>query len=181
MALLEIWLQEECHVSRGGSALSHLLLEERQVAGTQPIAPGGPCLLQERLGDPGLAPDEPPVEEAEGHPHVIRGSGEDLGRPADGVVQVDPLVPHGVPDGVGDLADVPDAVVDEHDIEVAVRAERTPAVAPDGNQGQVPASVPSGPFCQAGEPDIRLGRIAPAEFLASQPGFGQQMAAPITQ
>ena len=181
MALLEVGLQEERHVSGAGSALGHLLLEEGEVQGTEPIPPGGPRLLQERLGDPGLAPDEPAVQEAEGHPHVISGSGEDLGGPADRVVQVDSFVPDGVPDGIGDLADVPDPVVDEDDIEVAEGAERAPAVATYRDQGQVPAGVPSSPFGQAGEPDVRLGGIAPTEFLAPQPGFGQQIAAPVAE
>ena len=94
---------------------------------------------------------------------------------------MDALVPHRVPDGVGDLLDVPVAVVDEHHIEVAVGAERAPAVAADGHEGQVALGVARRPFGQAREPGVRLGRIAPAEFLAPQPWLGQQPAAPVTE
>ena len=94
---------------------------------------------------------------------------------------MDAFVPDRVPDGVGDLLDVPVAVVDEHHIEVAEGAERTPAVAADGDESQVPLGVPGGPFGQAGEPGVGFGRIPPAEFLSPQPGLGQELAAPVTQ
>ena len=77
-------------------------------------------------------------------------------------------------------ADVPVAVVDEHHVEVAVGAERAPAVAADGDQGQVPLVVAGGPLGQAREPGVRLGGVAPAEFLAPQPRFRQQAAPPVT-
>ena len=181
VALLEVGLEEEGHVTGGGASLGHLLLEQRQVPGTQPVAPRGAGLLEERLRDLGLAPDEPAVEQAERHPHVLGGRAEDLGGTPDRVVEVDALVPDRVPDGVGDLPDVPVAVVDEHHIEVAVGAERAPAVAPDGDEGQVSLVVAGGPFGQAGEPGVRLGGVAPAEFLAPQPRLGQQPAPPVTE
>ncbi len=181
VALLEVGLEEEGDVARGGAALGHLHLEHGQVRGAQAIAPCGARLVEERLGDPGLAPDETAVEEPEGHPHVLGGGAEDLGWAADGVVEVDALVPHGVPDAVGDLADVAVAVVDEHHVEVAVGAQRSPAVAADGDEGQVSFVVARDPLGQAREPGIRLGGVAPAEFLALQPRFRQQAAAPVTQ
>ncbi len=71
--------------------------------------------------------------------------------------------------------------MDEHDIEVAERAERAPAVPTDGDESQVPLGVAGGPFGQAGEPGVGFGRIPPAEFLPPQPGLGQELAAPVTQ
>ena len=139
VTLLQVGLEQEGHVAGGGPSFGHLLLEEWEVAGTEPVAPGGAGLLQEGLDDLGLTPDEPSVEQAERHPHVLGGGGEHLGGPADRVVEVDPLVPDRVPDGVGDLGDVPVSVVDEHHIEVAVGAEGAPAVAAHGDEGQVPA------------------------------------------
>ena len=156
-------------------------LEEREVPGTEAITPGGPGFLEERLRHPGLAPDQTAVEQAERHADVLGGRAEDLGRPPDRVVEVYALVPDRVPDGVGDLPDVPVAVVDEHHIEVAVGAQRAPPVAPHGHEGQVPLDVAGGPFGQAGEPGVGLGGIAATEFLAPQPGLGQQPAAPITE
>ncbi len=97
------------------------------------------------------------------------------------MVEVDSLVPDGVPDGVGDLGDIPVTVVDQHHIEVAVGTERAPPIAAHGNEGEVPAGVASSLFGQAREPGVGLGRIAPAEFLAPEPRLGQQSAAPITE
>ena len=125
VALLQVGFEEEGDVAGRGAAFRHLLLEQGQVPGAEPVAPGGAGLLEERLGHPRLAPDEPAVEQAERHPHVLGGHAEHLGGAADGVVEVHALVPDGVPDGVGDLPDVPVAVVDEHHVEVAVGAERT--------------------------------------------------------
>ena len=73
------------------------------------------------------------------------------------------------------------AVVDQHHIEVAVGAEGAPAVAPHGNEGQVPVGVASSLFGQAGEPGVGLGRIASTEFLPPEPRLGQQAAAPTTE
>ena len=181
VALLEIGLEQEGDVTGGGAALGHLHLEQGQVLGAQAIAPGGARLLEEWLGHLGLAPDETTVEEPERHPHVLGGGAEHLGGPAHGVVEVHALVPHRVPDAVGDLADVPVAVVDEHHIEVAVGAQRAPPVPAHGDEGQVPLIVACDPLGQAREPGIRLGSVAPAEFLAPQSGLRQQAAPPVTQ
>ncbi len=181
VALLQVRLKEERHVTGGGAALGHLLLEEREVPGAKTVAPGGAGLLEERIRDLGLAPYEPAVEQAERHPNVLGGSAEDLGRTPDRVVEVDPLVPDRIPDGVRDLPDVPVSVVDEHHIEVAVRAERAPAVPPDRHESQVSLHVSGRPFGQAGEPIVRFSGIAAAKFLAPQPRLGQQPAAPITE
>ena len=181
VALLEVGLQKKGDVAGRGAAIRHLLFEQRQVPCREPVAPGGLRLLEEGLGHPGLAPDEPAVQQTERHPHVLGGGTQHFGGPADGVVEVHSFVPHRVPDGVGDLRDVPVAVVDEHHIEVAIGAERGPAVPADGNQGQMPGGVAGGAFGQAGEPDVRLGRIAPTELLPLQAGFGQEPAASIPQ
>ena len=181
VALLQVGLKEERHVTGGGAALGHLLLEEREVPGAQTVAPCGAGLLEERVRDLGLAPHEPAVEQAERHPNVLGGRAEDLGGTPDRVVEVDPLVPDRIPDGVGDLPHVPMSVVDEHHIEVAVRAERAPAVSPYRNEGQVSLDVSGCPFGQAGEPIVRLGGIAATKFLAPQARLGQQPAAPITE
>jgi hypothetical protein len=71
--------------------------------------------------------------------------------------------------------------VDKHDIEVAEGAEGASAIAPDGDQGQVSLGPSGGSFGQAGEPGVRLGRVAAAEFLAPEPWLGQQAIPPITQ
>ena len=181
VALLQVGLKEERHVTGCGTALSHLLLEQREVPGTQAVAPCSAGLFEERLGDLGLAPHEPAVEQAERDPDVLGRRAEDLGGTAHRVVEVDPLVPDRVPDGVGDLPDVPVSVVDEHHIEVAVRAEGTPPVAPHSHESEVSFDVTGGPFGQAGEPGVRLGGIAATKFLAPQPRLGQQPAAPITE
>ncbi len=181
MALFEVGLEQERNVAGSGATLGHLHLEQREVPGSQAVAPRGAGLLEERLGDPGLAPDESAVEEAERHPHVLCGGAEHLGGAADRVVEMDTLVPHRVPDGVGDLPDLPVALVDQHHIEVAVGAQRATAVATDGHQGQVAFAVAGGPLGQVREPVVGLSGVAPTEFLALQPRLGQQFAAPVTE
>ncbi len=107
MALLEVGLEEEGDVAGRGAPFGHLHLEQGQVPGAEPVTPGGAGLLEERIGHLRLAPDEAPVEQAERDAHVLGGHAEHLGGAADGVIEVHALVPHGVPDGVGDLPDVP--------------------------------------------------------------------------
>ena len=165
MALLEVGFEQEGDISRGRAPLGHLPLEQRQVLGGEPVAPGGPCLHEERLGHLGLSPDEATIEETEGDAGVFGRCAQDFGGPAHRVIEMHALVPHRVPDAVGDLLDVARAVVDEHHVEVAVRAQRAAPVAAHGDQGQVPPVVARRPLGQAREPRIGLGRVAPAEFL----------------
>jgi hypothetical protein len=174
-------LEEEGHIARDRSPLGHLTFEHGEVPRPEARGPGGAGLLEQRVGQLGLAPDHAPVEEAERHPEVLRGDGEDLGGAADRVVEADALVPDGVPDGVGHALDVPVAVVHEHDIEVAVGAEGTAAIPADGDQRQVPALVARDPLGQAREPGVGLGGVAAAEILTPEPGLGEQGRSPVAQ
>ena len=118
----------------------------------------------------------PPIEEAEGDPDVLGGGAEHLGRPPHRVVEVHPLVPDRVPDGVGDRLDVPVAVVEQDHIEVAVGAQRAPPVAADGQEGQVAAGCrrpPDRPIRRATRRPRRRrpGRIPrPAARLSQETG-----------
>ena len=181
VALLEVGLQQEGDIARGLATLGHLHLEQGQVFGAEPLAPSGACLLEQRIGDLGLAPDESAIEKAERDPHVLGGRGQDLRRLAHGVVEVHALVPHRVPDGVGDGLDVPVAVVDEDHIEVAVGAQGAPPVPAHGQEGQVPGVLSGRLVGQPGEPGVRLGSVAAAEFHSHQAGLGQQGPPPFTQ
>jgi hypothetical protein len=181
MALLEVGLEEEGDITRGGAPLGHLQLEQGEVLGGEPVAPGGPCLHEERLGHPVLSPDEATIEEAEGDPGVICCRAQDLRGPAHRVIEVHALVPHRVPDAVSDSLDVAVAVVDEHHVEVAVRAQRAASVAAHCDQRQMSLAVARRPFGQAREPRIGLGGVARAEFLSFETRFGQQPAPPVTE
>ena len=166
VALLEVGLEEEGDVAGSGPARGHLGLEEREVLGPQLVAPGGAGSFEQRVRDAGFAPDQTPVEEAEGDAGVVGRRGQHLSGPSHRVVQVDALVPHRVPDAVRHRLDVAMAVVDEHHIEVAVGAQRPAPVAAHGHQGQVTPGVPGGAVGQVGEPFVSLGGVAAAEFLA---------------
>ena len=179
VTLLEVGLEQEGHVSGGGSALGHLDLEERQVFRAEPLAPCGARLVEERFGHLGLTPDETPIEESERDAHVFGGGGEHLGRSAHGVVEVHPLVPDRVPDAVGHDSDVAPAVVDEDHIEIAVGAQGAPPVPAHGHQGQVPLAVAGHPVRQVREPGVRLRAVLPAEVLSLQSGLRQQAAPPV--
>ena len=117
----------------------------------------------------------------EGDPHVVGRGREHLGRPAHRMIEVHPLVPDRVPDGVGDGLDVAMPGVDEHHVEVAVGAERAPPVPPDGQKGQVAVGFSDGPVGQTGEPFVRLGGVGPAEGVALEVGPGQEGAAPFPE
>jgi hypothetical protein len=181
VALLQVGLEEKGDVAGRLPPLLHGRLEDGEIARPQLGSPGGLGLLDEGLGHLGLAPDHARIEEAEGNTGVLGGGAEHLGGPPHRVVQVDPLVPHGVPDAVGHRLDVAAPVVDEHDIEVAVGAERATPVAADGDQGEVAPALPGGPIGQSREPGVRLGGVAAAELLAHQPWLGQQIGAPVPQ
>ena len=181
VALLQVGLEEERHVAGRGAPLGHLDLEEGQVLGAELVAPGRLGLLDERLGQPAFTPDQPRIEEAERHPDVLGRDAEHLGGPAHRVVQVDSFVPDGVPDAVGDFLDVPEAVVDEHHIEVAVGAQRAAPVAADGQQGEMPLVLAGRPIGQVREPGVGLGGVAAAEFLAHQSWLGKESAPPVTE
>ena len=161
VTLLEVGLEQEGHVSRGGSALGHLDLEEWQVLRAEPFAPRGARLVEKRFGHLGLAPDETAIEESERDADVLGGGGEHLGGSAHGVVEVHPLVPDRVPDAVGDDSDVAPAVVDEDHIEVAVGAQGAPPVPAHRHQGQVPLAVAGDPVRQVREPGVGLRGCTP--------------------
>ena len=165
VALLEVGLEQEGHVAGGGAALGHLLLEQRQVPGAEPVAPGGPGLLEERLGDLGLAPDQAARRAGRaprGRPRRRRSSTSE-GRRTEWS-RWTPSSQTGYQMASATALDVPVAVVDEHHIEVAVGAEGAPAVAADGDEGQVPLGVAGGPVGQAGEPGVGLGGVAPGRI-----------------
>ena len=176
VGLLQVGLEQEADVAVGGVALGHLFgqhAEPRWLLADPPVT--GP--LQDGLGHLGLATDDPGVEQAEGHPQVLGRHVEDLGRLAHAVVEGDPLVPHRVPDAVGGGRDVLPALVDQHHVEVAERAELAPSVAADGHQGHAPGVAAGRLVEQAGEPLVGRRRVGPAEGVPSQVGPVDQLLA----
>jgi hypothetical protein len=97
------------------------------------------------------------------------------------MIQVHALVPDRIPDGVGDRLDVAVTTVDQDHIEVAVGAQRAPAISSDGQEGQVAVGLPDGPCRHTGEPFVGLGGVGPAERVALEVGVGQEGAAPFTE
>ncbi len=124
--------------------------------------------FEHRLGHLGIAADDPAVEEAERDPKVARGHVEHITRASDAVIERDSLVPYRVPDPVGGGRDVPPAPVQEHDVEVAERAELSPAVATHRGQRHSPAVPLGGTLEQAGKPLVGRFGVGVAERVASQ-------------
>jgi len=149
VALLQVRFKQEGDVPCNGPSLFHLPLEHWQVFGTEAVPPRGAGRGDERFRHLRLTPDQPGVEQSQRGAHVFSGDGENLGGPADRVVEVHALVPDGIPDGIGDRFDVAIALVDEDHVQVAVRAQRASSIAPDGHEGEVAAVVPGGLFGQA--------------------------------
>jgi hypothetical protein len=84
------------------------------------------------------------------------------------VVEVNTLVPHRIPDPIGDAGDIPSSPVDEDHIEVAERAQFPPAVTADGHQGQAPRVSAGGSIEEATEPRIGGIAVGPTECVALQ-------------
>ena len=167
VALLEVGLQEEGHVAGGGAAA--LPSGPRAGGGTWCRAGRRHAALAfSRSGSATRRSPQTmrPSSRPEGDPDVLGGGGQHLRGPADRVVELDALVPDRVPDGVGDGLDVPVAVVDEDDVEVAVGAQRSAGRSRRRPGGPGAAGRPGGPVGQVREPGVGLGGVAAAEFLA---------------
>ena len=182
VALLEVGLEEEGDVPGGGAALGHLDLEQR--AGTSCRAASRHAARAfSRSGSATLG--SPQTMRPSRRPSATRTSSAAALRTSEGRrtewSRCTPSSQTGyqMPSATARMSPV--AVVDEDHIEVAVGAQRAAAVAAHGHQGQVPLAVAGRPVGQAGEPGVRLGGVAPAEFLALQAGLGQQAAPPVTQ
>ena len=81
------------------------------------------------------------------------------------MTEVKLLVPDGVPDAFRDRRDVHAAVVHEHHVDVALRAELRSPVPADRHQGDAGRRRPSGVLQELGEPlvdQIAVGTTPPA-------------------
>ena len=77
------------------------------------------------------------------------------------------LVPDRVPDGIGHGLDVAVAVVEQDDVQVAVRAQRAAPVAPHRQEGQVPVGGADRPIGHAREPLVGLVGVGVAKGLTA--------------
>jgi hypothetical protein len=151
----------------GGPAGGGKLLELREQAygGAPPLVRGG----GDQLGrERGVTGDVPGVQQAERDLDVVVGDRQRLGQGADGVVEAQPGVPDGVPEGGRDPVDAGRAVVQQHQVEVAVGGAVAPAQATDRDQadpGQVAGE-------QRGQPRVErcrpVGPGGSAEVFAEQ-------------
>ncbi len=85
-------------------------------------------------GEVGVAGEVPNVEQPGGDPHVLARGRHHLRQRAHGVVELRPGVPDRVPHLLPDLAEIDLLVVDENHVEVGVRRQLGPPVAPDRDQ-----------------------------------------------
>lgn len=135
--LLQIGLEQERHIAVGAVALVDLFGEN----GKPPPGPRAPEVErpgEERVHDGGITGHQATVEQAELGPEVVGRDGQDLRRATHRVVEAHSLVPHRIPDGVGDGFDILAALVDEHHVEVATGAELAPAVPAHRHQSESP-------------------------------------------
>ncbi len=174
--LFQVGLEQKGDVTVGAVTLLDLGGEDRKpLAGAPP--PLRPGFGQHGIGDRCVAGYHPAVEEAELGPEIVAGHLEDFRRPAHRVVELDPLVPHRVPDGVGDLGDVAPAGVDEHHVEVAERRQLAPSVPTHGDQRQALGRALGRPGEQPGQPPVGGRRIGGTEGLTLEVGLRQQLLA----
>jgi hypothetical protein len=104
----------------------------------QPLPRRAPPLRQHRRAQPqrevGVAGEVPHVEQPGGDPDVGTRGRNHLRQRAHGVVELRAGVPDRVPHLLPELAELDDLVVHQHHVEVAVRRQLGPPVAPDRDQ-----------------------------------------------
>ena len=131
--LLEVALEQEGQFAVGGPARLGDLAElgHEPHGGAPPLVGGG----GDQLAGQGLvAGDVPGVEQAECDLDVVVGDGERLGQGAHRVVESEAGVPDRVPDGRGDPVDAGHPVVQQHQVEVAVRGTVAASEAADRDE-----------------------------------------------
>jgi hypothetical protein len=143
-----------------------LELRHQPHRGAPPLVAGGGDQL---AGQVRIAGDVPGVEQAERDLDVVVRDGERLGQRADRVVQAQLGVPDRVPERGRDPVDPGLAVVQQHEIQVAVRRAVLPAQAADRDQadpGQVagehrrqPRIERRRPVCPGGGADVLAKRV----------------------
>ena len=176
MGLLQIGLEEKGDVAVGAMALVDLFGQD----GEPLSGPGAPQVEgpgQKGRHHVGIPGHRAAVEQAELGPEVLGGDLQDLGRPADRVVEAHALVPDRVPDGVGDGADVAPTLVDEDHVEVAARAQLAAAVAADRHQGEVAEISVGGMVEEPGQPAVGDPGQGMAEVVTVQVGSLEKLLA----
>jgi hypothetical protein len=86
------------------------------------------------------------------------------------MVEAHPLVPHRVPDGVGDGTDVPASLMDEDDVEVGAGPELAAAVATHSHQSEPVEISLGGMVEESGQPAVGGVGQGMAEGVAVQVG-----------
>ena len=94
---------------------------------------------------------------------------------------MDALVPDRVPDGVGQRGHVLAPVVYQHHVEITEGAELAPAVAADGQEGQMTGVALGGPIGQGRQPGVGLGGVGPAEGGTTKAVWLEECLAPIPE
>ena len=127
----------------------------------------------------------PHTRRASSRPRATRTSSaaisQDLTRPPYRMIQPDPFVPNRIPDRICDRLYVPTSGVEEHDIEVAVGAERAPPVTPYGKKCQVAVVFSDGTLGHTGKPFVGLGGVGPAEIVTFEVGLGEERGTPFPE
>ena len=170
MRLFEVRLEEECHVTFLSVPLGHLLLECRKEFGAQARFPQTSYLLNDRVRQLVIAPDDSSIEQPEGDPKVGLRDLQHLLGPPYGVIDLDPLIPQGIPERVSHLFDVPPVVVDEEQVEVGVRTQFATAVAPHCHEGELARGPTRSSSCVLGETGVGDVRECPAKLRTPKGG-----------
>ena len=172
-ALLQVRLEQEGHLTGLGVAGDHALAQLGEPL-LGPLAPLGEGPLPHLLGELRVAGEVADLEERRGGVEVVGGEAEGLLRGAHGVTQLHPLVPDRVPEPVGDRADRRGPpVVQEQQVEVAVRGQLATPVPPGGGEGD--ARRPGGGEVEeADQPTVDQVAQGPAPVAAGDAVGGDE-------
>ena len=187
---LQIRFQVVGDVGRRRLTLAHPFAQHAEVG--RPLGlPRSQAPLDHLAGDLTITGERSGGEECRGRIEVAVDQFELFVDPTDRVAELDAGIPEGIPDRAGDRFDLVGdpaclAVVDEQQVEVAVRSQLAAAVAPDGEEGDAMLGrmLPDGRFEQAHDPGIgdvgerTTVRPSPARFPHSGLGGADEVLGP---
>ena len=171
--VLEIGLEEEGNLAGAAMAVFDPL---RQLPEPSPrsLLPLQASSLGELRGERFVASNMAGAEHGGGGIEIVGRQRQRLLHRRDAVAEVQTFVPDGVPDAFCHRGGVPTTLVNEHDVDVAVRAQLGSAVPADRDQSQATGVVTDGLAQQLSQPGVHPAGMGCAPRRAKAAVVGQQ-------
>ena len=172
--VLQIGLEAEGHFSRALVALAHPPAQHLEPA-LRALLPLRESAIGQLGGQSGVAGEVTNAEQRRRSVQIGMRQRERLSDGAHAVTEDETLVPHRVPDAISDRGDVRASVVEQHDIDVALRTQLASSVPADRDERKaVRRHASRGVLQQFGQPAVDEIAVRPAPIPTGQRGVGQQ-------